>query len=257
MNRINLLFNSGKKNLLSIYFCAGHPTLDSTTDIIHTLEKNGIDMVQIDIPSEKTKIDTTILQEIVANALKNGMTLKLLFKQLQHVRRTINIPLLLSGSLDTITDFGFESFCRKCVECDIDGIVISNLALEDYQKRFRIVADRYGLLIILPVTPEMHVDEIGQIDKHSSGFIYLSTPWRETNENKNVIHQKRDFLKKMRDLKLNNSLMVNFDVHSKSGFQAVCEYTTGVIIDNCFIELLHEEKDAEMAIKKLIQRLKK
>ncbi|KAA6338859.1 Tryptophan synthase alpha chain, partial [termite gut metagenome] len=118
MNRINHLFNSDKKNLLSIFFCAGHPTLDSTTDIIHTLEKNGIDMVQIGIPSEKEKIDTAILQGVVAYALKNGMTLKLLFEQLQHVRRTVNIPLLLSGCLDTITNFGFESFCRKCVECD-------------------------------------------------------------------------------------------------------------------------------------------
>ncbi|KAA6349877.1 Tryptophan synthase alpha chain [termite gut metagenome] len=257
MNRINHLFNSGKKNLLSVYFCAGHPTLDGTTDIIHTLEQNGIDMVQIGIPSEKTKINTAIFQEVVACALKNGMTLKLLFGQLQHIRRKVNIPLLLSGCLDTITDFGFESFCRKCVECDIDGIVISDLALEEYQKRFRIIADRYGLLIILPVTPEMHVDEIGQIDKHSSGFIYLSTSSVETNENKNTIHYKRDFLKKMRELKLNNSLMANFDIHSKSGFQTVCEYATGVIIDNCFIELLNEEKDAETAIKKLVQRLKK
>jgi tryptophan synthase alpha chain len=257
MNRINLLFNSGKKNLLSIYFCAGHPTLDSTTDIIHTLEKNGIDMVQIGIPSEKTKTDTTILQGVTASALKNGMTLKLLFEQLQHVRRTINIPLLLSGCLNTITDFGFESFCRKCVECDIDGIVISNLTLEDYQRRFRIIADRYGLLIILPVTPEMHVDEIEQIDKHSSGFIYLSTSSGETNENKNTIHYKRDFLKRIKELKLNNSLMANFDAHNKSSFQMVCEYTMGVIIDNSFIELLNEEKDAETAIKKLIQRLKK
>jgi tryptophan synthase alpha chain len=257
MNRINQLFNSGKKNLLSIYFFAGHPALDNTTDIIHTLEKNGIDMVQIGIPSEKAKIDTAILQGVVAYALKNEMTLKLLFEQLQHVRRTVNIPLLLSGCFDTITDFGFESFCRKCVECDIDGIVISNLTLEDYQKRFRIIADRYGLLIILPVTPEMHVDEIEQIDKHSSGFIYLSTSSGETNENKNTIHYKRDFLKKMKELKLNNSLMANFDAHNKSGFQMVCEYATGVIIDNCFIELLNEEKDTETAIKKLIQRLKK
>jgi tryptophan synthase alpha chain len=257
MNRINQLFNSGKKNLLSIYFCAGHPALDSTTDIIHTLEKNGIDMVQIGIPSEKTKIDTAIFQEAVAGALRNGMTLGLLFKQLQHIRRTVNIPLLLSGSLDIITDFGFESFCRKCVECDIDGIVISNLALEEYQKRFRIIADRYGLLIILPVTPEMHVDEIGQIDKHSSGFIYLSTSAGETNENKNTIHYKRDFLKKMKELKLNNSFMANFDIHNKSGFQIVCEYATGVIIDSFFIELLNEEKEVETAIKKLIQRLKK
>ena len=32
MNRINQLFNSNKKDILSIYFCAGNPTLDGTVN---------------------------------------------------------------------------------------------------------------------------------------------------------------------------------------------------------------------------------
>ncbi|KAA6314982.1 Tryptophan synthase alpha chain [termite gut metagenome] len=258
MNRINQLFNNDKKNLLSVYFLAGHPALDSTVDIIQALEKNGVDMVQIGIPSKAVTTDTAILQEAAACALKNGMTLKLLFEQMRHIRRTVNVPLLLSGSIDTITDFGIESFCRKCVECDLDGIVIPDLLFDDYQKRFRIIADRYGLLIIMYITPEIQMEKLEQIDKHSSGFIYVSIPTSEGDEQKNTIHYKRDFFKKIKDMKLNNSLMVSLDINSKANLQLINEYVAaGAIIESHFVELLHEEKDAEQAIKKLLLRLKK
>jgi tryptophan synthase alpha chain len=260
MNRINQLFNSDKKNLLSVYFCAGHPVLDGTVDMIQALEKNGVDMIQIGIPSKVVTTDTAILREAAACALKNGMTLKLLFEQVRHIRRTVNIPLVLSGSIETITNFGFESFCRTCVECGLDGIVIPDLLFDDYQKRFRIIADRYGLLIIMFITPEMQIEKIEQMDKHLSGFIYVSIPTSEGDEQKNTIHYKRDFFKKIKDMKLNNSLMVGvgLDIHSKANFQSVNEYAAaGIIIDSLFVELLNEEKDAEQAIKKLILRLKK
>ncbi|KAA6345093.1 Tryptophan synthase alpha chain [termite gut metagenome] len=258
MNKINQLFNSDKKNLLSVYFCAGHPALDSTVDIIQTLEKNGVDMIQIGIPSKVLATDTAIIREAAACALKNGMTLKLLFEQVRHIRRTVNLPLLLSGSIDTILDFGIESFCRKCVECGLDGIVIPDLLFDDYQKRFRIIADRYGLLIIMYITPEIQMEKLEQIDKHSSGFIYVSIPISEGDEQKNTIHYKRDFFKKTKDMKLNNSLMVSLDINSKANLQLVNEYVAaGVIIESHFVELLNEEKDAEQAIKKLLLRLKK
>ena len=50
MNRINQLFNSNKKDILSIYFCAGDPALDGTVNVIRTLEKHGVSMIEIGIP---------------------------------------------------------------------------------------------------------------------------------------------------------------------------------------------------------------
>ena len=47
MNRINQLFNSNKKDILSIYFCAGNPTLDGTVNVIRTLEKHGVSMEMV------------------------------------------------------------------------------------------------------------------------------------------------------------------------------------------------------------------
>ncbi|WP_373832186.1 tryptophan synthase subunit alpha, partial [Bacteroides heparinolyticus] len=106
MNRINQTFKENPKNLLSIYFCAGCPTLDGTADVIRTLEKNGVDMIEIGIPFSDPMADGIVIQEAAARALRNGMSLRLLFEQLQGIRRDVRIPIILMGYLNPIMQFG-------------------------------------------------------------------------------------------------------------------------------------------------------
>ena len=134
MNRINLLFQNNPGNLLSIYFCAGCPTLEGTADVIRTLEKNGVNMIEIGIPFSDPMADGIVIQDAATCALRNGMSLRLLFEQLQEIRRDVRIPLLLMGYLNPIMHFGFEAFCRKCAECGIDGVIIPDLPFSDYEK---------------------------------------------------------------------------------------------------------------------------
>ena len=90
MNRINKLFNSNKKNLLSIYFCAGDPTLNGTANVIETLENNEVDMVEIGIPFSDPMADGVVIQDAATRALRNGMSLRLLFEQLANIRQTVS-----------------------------------------------------------------------------------------------------------------------------------------------------------------------
>lgn len=143
MNRINLLFQNNPGNLLSIYFCAGCPTLEGTADVIRTLEKNGVNMIEIGIPFSDPMADGIVIQDAATCALRNGMSLRLLFEQLQDIRRDVRIPLLLMGYLNPIMHFGFEAFCRKCAECGIDGVIIPDLPFRDYEKNYKTIALKY------------------------------------------------------------------------------------------------------------------
>ena len=116
LNRINQLFQDSPKNLLSIYFCAGCPTLDGTADVIRALERNGVSMIEIGIPFSDPMADGIVIQNAATRALHNGMSLRLLFEQLRDIRRDVRIPLILMGYLNPIMQFGFEAFCQKCVE---------------------------------------------------------------------------------------------------------------------------------------------
>ena len=113
MNKINSLFANRKdKKLLSIYFCAGSPTLNSTTDVILTLQRRGIDMIEVGIPFSDPLADGPVIQSAATQAIKNGMNLKLLFSQLTAIKEQVEIPLLLMGYLNPILHYGIEAFCQ-------------------------------------------------------------------------------------------------------------------------------------------------
>ena len=98
MNRINTLFQQKKQQILSVYFTAGFPQLDDTLEIIDQLSRQGIDMIEIGIPFSDPMADGPLIQHSSQQALNNGMSLKLLFKQLEKVREITDIPLILMGT---------------------------------------------------------------------------------------------------------------------------------------------------------------
>lgn len=256
MNRINQLFNNNKKDILSIYFCAGAPTLDGTADVIRALEKHGVSMIEIGIPFSDPMADGIVIQNAATEALRNGMSLKILFEQLRHIRREVKIPLVLMGYLNPIMQFGFENFCRKCVDCGIDGVIIPDLPFRDYKERYRIIAQRYGINVIMLITPETSEERVREIDTYTDGFIYMVSSAATTGAQQDFNEQKRSYFKKIEDMNLNNPLMVGFGISNKATFQAACEHAAGAIIGSRFVTLLEEEKDPEKAILKLKEALK-
>ena len=68
MNRINQFFKTADRNILSIYFCAGHPTLEGTADVIRTLERKGVDMIEVGIPFSDPMADGPVIQDAATKA---------------------------------------------------------------------------------------------------------------------------------------------------------------------------------------------
>lgn len=251
MNRINQLFNSGKKDILSIYFCAGAPILENTVEVIRSLERHGVNMIEIGIPFSDPMADGIVIQNAATKALHNGMSLKILFEQLHHIRRKVSIPLILMGYLNPIMCFGFENFCRQCVECGIDGVIIPDLPFRDYQEHYRLTAERYHIKVIMLITPETSEERIREIDTHTDGFIYMVSSAATTGAQKDFNEEKKNYFKKIGNMHLNNPLMVGFGISNKATFQAACEHASGAIIGSRFVSLLEEEKDPEKAILRL------
>ena len=255
MNRINHLFSSKEKDLLSIYFCAGHPTLEGTAEVIKTLEDNGVKMVEIGIPFSDPMADGVVIQNAATQALRNGMSLKVLFEQLKDIRKTVTIPLVLMGYLNPIMQFGFEHFCKQCTECGVDGMIIPDLPFKDYQEHYRIIAERYNLRIIMLITPETSEERVREIDEHTDGFIYMVSSASTTGAQQDFDVQKRNYFKRIEEMKLRNPRMVGFGISNKATFKAACEHASGAIIGSRFVTLLEEEKDPQQAITSLLNGL--
>lgn len=252
MNRINQLFQDSPKNLLSIYFCAGCPTLGGTANVIRTLEKNGVDMIEIGIPFSDPMADGIVIQDAATRALRNGMSLRLLFEQLGDIRRNVRIPLILMGYLNPIMHFGFEAFCRQCEACGIDGVIIPDLPFKDYEEHYKAIARKYDLRVIMLITPETSEARVREIDEHTNGFIYMVSSAATTGAQKDFDSQKQAYFKKIQDMHLRNPRMVGFGISNKQTFDAACANSSGAIIGSRFVTLLNEaEGDAEKAITQL------
>ena len=252
MNRIDKLFGSNAKNILSIYFCAGAPTLDGTADVIRTLEKNGVNMIEIGMPFSDPMADGPVIQEAATKALRNGMSIRKLFEQLKDIRKDVQIPLILMGYLNPLFQYGFEAFCKKCKEVGVDGMIIPDLPFRDYQELYKPIAEKYDLRFIFLITPETSEERIRLIDAHTSGFIYMVSSASTTGAQKSFDEAKQEYFRKINAMNLRIPRMVGFGISNKQTFDAACANASGGIIGSRFVTLLEEKNgDADAAIKQL------
>jgi tryptophan synthase alpha chain len=252
MNRIDRLFSGSPQRLLSIYFCAGAPTLDGTADVVRSLAREGVDMIEIGIPFSDPMADGPVIQDAATKALRNGMTLEKLFSQLEGIRRDVDIPLILMGYLNPVFRYGFEAFCKRCVEVGVDGMIIPDLPFKDYMESYKAVAERYGLRFIMLITPETSEERVRLIDAHTSGFIYMVSSAATTGAQKDFDAQKQAYFRRIEQMNLRIPRMVGFGISNKQTFDAACEHASGGIIGSRFVTLLDQAGgDATAAIRQL------
>ena len=252
MNRIDRLFSGSPQRLLSIYFCAGAPTPEGTADVIRSLAREGVDMIEIGIPFSDPMADGPVIQDAATKALRNGMTLEKLFSQLEGIRRDVDIPLILMGYLNPVFRYGFEAFCKRCVEVGVDGMIIPDLPFKDYMESYKAVAERYGLRFIMLITPETSEERVRLIDAHTSGFIYMVSSAATTGAQQDFDAQKQAYFRKIEQMNLRIPRMVGFGISNKQTFDAACEHASGGIIGSRFVTLLDQAGgDATAAIRQL------
>jgi tryptophan synthase alpha chain len=237
MNRLQNLFSTKKNDLLSIYFTAGYPELDSTLAIAATLEKAGADFIEIGFPYSDPVADGPTIQHSSEKALKNGMTLHILFEQLKHLREKVSIPVLLMGYVNPIVQFGVENFCKKAAEAGVDGIIVPDLPMYEYEAMYARYFTENNLSNIFLVTPQTSEERIRKIDGLSNSFIYLLSSSSITGGNLNVSTNIEDYYKRIRAMKLKNPAVIGFGISNNASFKKACEYAAGAIVGSAFVKL--------------------
>jgi tryptophan synthase alpha chain len=259
-NPIKELFRSREKNILSIYFTAGFPEINDTLTILDELQKSGADMIEIGMPFSDPLADGSTIQHSSEKALKNGMTLKFLFKQLEK-RRTHNqyakVPLVFMGYLNPVLQFGVEEFCRKANQVGISVTILPDLPFEEYLSGYKPVFEKYNLKNIFLITPQTSEKRIRMIDKNSDGFIYAVSSASTTGTKLGMNEEKKKFFQCIKKMKLKNPVMIGFGVSDKESFDKACEYANGAIIGSAFIKALGEGVNISDFIKTVVDCTRK
>ena len=257
MNKINSLFAArGDRKFLSLYFCAGCPTLDGTANVILTMQKRGIDFIEVGIPFSDPLADGPVIQTAATQALKNGMTLSLLFQQLKSIKEEVHIPLILMGYLNPILHCGIDHFCQSCVDAGVSGMIIPDLPFKDYQETVKPIADKYDLRVIMLITPETSDERIRFIDQNTDGFIYMVSSAAITGAQRSFDEQKQAYFRRIDGMNLRNPRMIGFGISNKQTLESARQNAAGAIIGSKFVTLLSEAQgDADKALDALFHAL--
>jgi len=256
MNRITTLFQTKRHGILSLYFTAGYPKLDDTMPVLRAIQKRGIDLVEVGIPFSDPMADGVVIQQSSTQSLRNGMSLRVLFSQLKEMRKEITIPIILMGYLNPIMQYGFESFCKSCVEVGVDGMIIPDLPFADYVCDYKLIAEKYDLKMIMLITPETSDERVRLIDDNTNGFIYMVSSASTTGAQQSFNEKKQDYFRRINSMGLKNPRLVGFGISNKATFEAAADNSCGGIIGSKFVQLLGSEPTPEAAVNKLLEALK-
>jgi tryptophan synthase alpha chain len=244
MSNLELVFKEKSKRILNVYCTAGYPALDSTMKVMASLQKNGADIIELGMPYSDPLADGEVIQLSSMKALANGMNIAVLFEQIQDMRKSISIPVILMGYMNPILQYGFEAFCKKAKEVGIDGLILPDLPLFEFEDAYGKIIKENGLGFIFLVTPETPDQRVKKLDSLSNGFLYAVSSSATTGKDKdfNVVAQ---YLQKLQALQLKNPILVGFGIKDKATFDAATVHTQGAIIGSAYIQQLSKGGDIE------------
>ena len=256
MNKIDRLFTErGDRKLLSLYFCAGDPTLEGTADVIRAMERRGIAMVEVGFPFSDPLADGPVIQTAATRAIRNGMTITKLFAQLKEIKDEVSIPLVLMGYLNVVMQYGVEAFFRSCADSGVSGAIIPDLPFRDYMEEVRPLAQRYGIHVIMLITPETEEERVRFIDENTDGFIYMVSSAAITGAQKSFDERKQEYFRRIDAMNLKHPRMIGFGISNKQTLEAAQANAAGAIIGSKFVTLLEQSTTPDEALDKLFAAL--
>ena len=244
MSKLDLVFKEKSKRILNVYCTAGYPALDSTMKVMASLQKNGADIIELGMPYSDPLADGEVIQVSSIKALANGMNIAVLFDQIKDMRKSISIPVILMGYMNPILQYGFEAFCKKAKEVGIDGLILPDLPLFEFEDSYGKIITENNLDFIFLVTPETPDQRVKKLDSLSNGFLYAVSSSATTGKDKdfNLVSQ---YLQKLQAMRLKNPILVGFGIKDKATFDAATVHTQGAIIGSAYIQVLSKGGDIE------------
>jgi tryptophan synthase alpha chain len=255
-NRFQHLFDKKSENILNVYFTAGYPNLDSTKELLHNLEVAGADIVEIGMPYSDPLADGPTLQKSSAVALENGMSITVLFEQLQDIRSETQLPIVLMGYLNPVLQYGLEAFLKHCANLQIDGLILPDMPLSIYQSDYAVLFNKYQIKPIFLITPSTSEARIRAIDTLSEAFIYVVSTANTTGSDQLFTDATIQYFKRIKNMQLQTPCLIGFGVSRHDHFKETCKYASGAIIGSAFIRHVQSKGISSSSIQSFIGSIK-
>ncbi|TBH72373.1 tryptophan synthase subunit alpha [Aquirufa antheringensis] len=256
MNRISALFASATEPILNVYTTAGFPRLEDTMTVLNALQAGGVDIIEVGMPYSDPVADGETIQLSNQAALEQGMSVAHLFEQLKDMRKSITVPVLLMGYINPVLQYGVEAFCAKCAEVGVDGLILPDLPMVEYEASYREIFEKYGLFNIRLITPQTNDERIRHIDSVSKGFIYMVSSASTTGAKTGISSDQELYFERIAAMNLQNPRLIGFGISDHESFVKASKNASGAIIGSAFVKMIAQAKDLSAEIVAFVQLIK-
>ena len=255
-NRIKELFGRKKNDILSVFYTAGFPTLDSTVQIGRALQHAGADIIEIGIPYSDPIADGPTIQESNKVALENGIRLSLILEQVKELRKTVSLPVILMGYVNPVMQYGIERFAQDAAGAGVDGVILPDLPMDAYLEEYKALFTSLNISNAFLISPTTTEARIRKIDEETDGFIYAVSASSITGARGKFADEQRLYFQRLQKMKLKNPYLIGFGISNHDTFAEASKYSAGAIVGSAFINLLRESKDAGKDIAAFVKSLR-
>lgn len=233
MNKVEGAFANGKAFVA--FLTAGDPTLDTTEQLILTMQEAGADLIEVGIPFSDPVAEGEAIQGADRRALAGGTTTDKIFDMLQRMKDKVRIPLVFMTYINPVYTYGTERFMEKCKNSGISGIIIPDLPFEEKEEVLP-ACEKFGITLISMIAPTSH-ERIKKIAAQAQGFVYCVSSMGVTGVRSEITTNIDEMISLVKQA-TSTPCAVGFGISTPQQAEAIAEVADGVIVGSAIVKLI-------------------
>jgi len=226
---------------LVAYLTAGDPTPERTPDLVLALERGGADVLELGVPFSDPIADGPVIQAASDRALKAGTTVAKVLEIAREIRKRSEIPIILFSYINPLLRYGLERLAREARESGIDGVLLTDVSVEEAYEPVRQLRSQ-GLDTIFLAAPTSTERRLKLVAEYSSGFVYVVSRAGVTGERSSLAASVEPLCTRLRAL-TDKPLAVGFGVSTREHVEALGHYADGAVVGSAIMRIVDDQRN--------------
>src|SRR6202521_5853844 len=235
-----------RKPALVAYVTCGDPDLATTREIVLAAIDAGADVIELGVPFSDPVADGPVIQRASERALKHGTSLAQVLTLAAEVRQHAqSTGLVVFSYLNPLLRMGMEKFCLVARHAGVDGVLVTDLPVEEASEYLRAMKanDLAPIFLAAPTSPDARLKRIAQA---SRGFVYAVSRTGVTGARQKLADDAQKLVRRLRRVtKL--PVAVGFGISNAEQFAEVAKFADAVVVGSAIVETIERNRGREAA----------